>query len=370
MWRRAPYTSSMPVPTYPSEDSKSHAHSPRRRDQVLPGETSTDNKHAVQGMMTNRSGNVSFKQDRSFNASGTIPNLPPGFEQIDPLENPCDYLQWLGSADASVIESSQPLLGPYSNTRKLRKTSTDISMPDYAPSAYERPIPISGDSLLTQPSLQVIDGGNTGYVKAPTNTPTTGGHLIIGSEATPFPIMPNPGVIPFGLANTLTSSLLNQSMPSQFGTPNLPSTVPEVRSRKETRSRRSNPYSTACFAPITIQEDDDNISQQAYVPSAASVTVSAGGSQTRAPKPLTSSELNQRTPSTSKSSDTLANADGQEKILESVQTSSDKNAKRARHYTPGPTQVLDDDEDGLLRGSPRIRLTPFTEDTPPIIPAS
>lgn len=172
MWRRAPLTASMPVPTYPSDDSDSHAHSPRRRTGHL-AKASGHGMPNIQSIITNEA-SYSGKNKDQFpqNACGSFEL--PGPTYIDHWGFPIDDVEWTGHGVASAGAESQP--GSKQNTadiRKNRKSSTDTSMPDY----------ISMSNLSARTSNR-SDGqfpvghySNDGdlrvrYVRVPANTPT------------------------------------------------------------------------------------------------------------------------------------------------------------------------------------------------------
>ncbi|KAK7421238.1 hypothetical protein QQX98_002370 [Neonectria punicea] len=189
MWRRAPYTASMPVPTYPAEDAKSHAHSPRRRNQGLQGDLADHTMPMIQGVIPNVSANSARKyQDLSGN---TVVDAPPGFEGPGLFEDSSSYFDWLGSMNMGLDDVSAQLLSTNSKARRSRKTATDISMPDYPSSGHGGQTSISGDASFTMSSFQPEDDINPGHLKVPSNTPTTGGQSVYESEG----LMPTRSIV-------------------------------------------------------------------------------------------------------------------------------------------------------------------------------
>ena len=142
----------------------------------------------------------------------------------------------------------------------------------------------------------------------------------------------------------------------------------EVRSRKENRQHQpvDVPAPVPPVLPVPDHKDMRRVSQQMYMPSGSGVPISLAQQQTKSPKIL-GSETNVRTPSGGPFGGDITNMAAQDSSSLDVTVgsapSSDKGSKRVRHFTPSSVRALEDENDPL-RGSPRIRLTPFAEDSP------
>ncbi|KAH7134076.1 hypothetical protein EDB81DRAFT_902876 [Dactylonectria macrodidyma] len=348
MWRRPQYTASMPVPTHSTENSKFHAHSPRRRPPGLPG-----------GIMSEISGNAGSRNPGPIDCSM---EAPPGLGGPCMFPDSSAYFEWISSIDMGTGDAPPSFLNTASKSRRSRKSSTDISMPDYATSTHGGQIPFSGGTSFTMASFQHENESDTSHLKVPSNTPT-GPQSVYESEGVPFPIITQGSGISTDLANTLTNSLLNQTTPFQLRTPSSTTPLAEPRSRKETRTHRLGPTALPSNSTTAKAHQYDQIwSQQLRVSSGGVVPSSLHASQMKGPKDLTFSEVNQRTPSMGKFGVNLANLVGQENILD-AHSLSDKGNKRGRNYTPGSAKTIEE-EDEPQRASPRIRLTPFAEGSP------
>lgn len=347
MWRREPYTSSMPVPTYTSEDAKSHAHSPRRRYQVLPKAASY--KMPTTTTTTNATQNV-FGQCDPFNA--------PASQGPDTLENSGEYLQWLRNMDIPMTDV--PQFGAISSRARRSGKSTDTSMPDYADKQMS-----TDESPFTMANLQFDEEGNVECFKVPSNTPTggrgaiqSGGMsapplaILLTVQGMPFPVMPTSGSIPSSLAHTLTSSLLNQAM-LQPNVPALSDKMPEVWSRKESQTRRST--SVRSSTPGAIRQKGRSISQRGLAPSGGSIFTD--GTNGRAPAASAMSDNQQ--PSTK--GEMMARMTRQENVPEGTHSLSD-NCTDKMDPVSG---TVDDKEKGDGWASPGI-LPPYAKDSPTI----
>lgn len=171
--------------------------------------------------------------------------------------------------------------------------------------------------------------------------------------------------IPDDVANSLTNSLLNQSMPAHLQPHGLHPPAFEVRSRKE--NRRDNlfepPSSSVALSHSATQDCTEmrKVSQQLYISPGNSVPVGAIPLKTDSPQTQPSSDnTGQRTPSMAGSC--ISGGSGADvSFLSLVGQSIEKGTKRTRNFSFGPGNVIDE-EDEPKRGSPRVRLTPFVED--------
>lgn len=103
-----------------------------------------------------------------------------------------------------------------------------------------------------------------------------------------------------------------------------------------------------------------------YMPSGSFVPIGLAQQKTKSPR-TASSEIKSQVPPGGLLGGDMTKATTQDTSSLDVAVgsapSSDKGAKRVRHFTPASVQGLEDECDPN-RGSPRIRLTPFAEDTP------
>lgn len=84
----------------------------------------------------------------------------------DPFGDANAYFEWLGGAGMGLGDMS-------GRTANHGKSSTDTSMPDYAPSSHGD----QSSSVQEQPfpSLYRPDDNGMGFLKVPANTPTASG---------------------------------------------------------------------------------------------------------------------------------------------------------------------------------------------------
>ncbi|KAF7561416.1 hypothetical protein G7046_g2725 [Stylonectria norvegica] len=361
MWRRSPFTASMPVPTQQSQDLESHAHSPRRRDNGVAGASSGYSAPVIQGIMSNSS--------TSSPTKGPMLSMPLGAGHVgpDPFGNSNAYFEWLSTMGMGMGMNDAANAGQTSSSgmRNTRRTSTDVSMPDYPSQAGQ--FALSGDGHVTLPTFQPEDAFCGGHMKVPTNTPITATQSTCKPGGAPFPIIPHNASLPADLATSLTNSLLNQPIPLQLQAHNMRTLASEVRSRKENRFQKQSDILpsmlSSTLTPQQEHQDQRKVSQQMYPPSGSSVPVNVAQPLKKSPNDGYHSA--QRTPSVGRFGANIANLAEQDATLDvpaSLGISSEKGTKRVRNFTPRSTKVVEEDEP--RGGSPRMRLTPFTDISP------
>ncbi|KAM5368504.1 hypothetical protein ACJZ2D_009481 [Fusarium nematophilum] len=367
MWRQAPCTTSMSVPSFPSNNAKSHAHSPRRRSSGLqgisPGRTMATTS-SVAPSLSNRSAEGYVQPSCIFPLPNTD-EIPDCNVLVDKFADSDAYFEWLDNTGLGMDDQHQP-------TATLSIPSRDeTGTLDPSSLTSGLPMPISDDTQFTSFAFAKNEEAYSGHLKAPTNTPNPVDQSCYESGV-PFPIFPHNAVLPEDFARSLTASLLNQPPPFQLQPPSTRVLTPEVRSRKENRKRHSTcPIPSSLSTGPTFgldHQDQRKVSQQMYMPSGGSVPVPNGQTQIQSPKDFAALEPVRRTPSMGKLASGLANISAQSSPREPTSSDSnatvDKGTKRARQLTPGSAKTLGDDEDENRRASPRIRLSPLVTDSP------
>ena len=159
MWHRAPLVSSFPVPSYPSDDSDSHAHSPRRRATATQSSSSSYSQSALRSSSENPG-----KRRATQPVCGSLDDSNAA---SDPFAGTSAYFEWLKGITAGACDTNRREGQVKAHRRLARRTSTDISMPDYV-DILEQP--------LYAPGPRHEDDGPSNTLQVPTNTPTTSGY--------------------------------------------------------------------------------------------------------------------------------------------------------------------------------------------------
>ena len=183
MWRRAPFTASMPVPSLPSEDVDSHAHSPRRRTGGLSSSgPSAYHMTMMQGAMNNTTGRDARHHSQPAGGLLSVGNN----NSPDPFSDSNAYFEWLGGMGMGIgLGESAGISGQSagSQQRPRRKTSTDVSMPDYSSSSsHNTQMPVITEQQFVVSNARHEDDSVIAPWKVPTNTPTTSAHINCETE--------------------------------------------------------------------------------------------------------------------------------------------------------------------------------------------
>ncbi|VUC24764.1 unnamed protein product [Clonostachys rosea] len=375
MWHRSHLTSSMPVPTYASEDLELHTHSPRRNGSSN-SEPLAYNLALIQGLISE---NCPSKLGREIDFDNRNSNMDMfhGVQKYLNNEYPLGWPSMAGSVIASP--NSQPPNDQVS--RALRKSRTDISMTDYVPTtgpdcqsscrSDQIHNPQSGfqevsvymdhskDATTGEPPGYCINGNLQNY---PTSAYSTSSSFIPGRTSS---MASQDKAIPPGLATSFTNSLLNQPIPPsqyQSKTNSVPSNT--VKSRKEACLEKQLQPSPALPEPIhdKIQTDIRKVSQQIHMPANGDIPCLTNTSnlcqEVKLPRPRIISGADQHYPE----SELRALIPSLKSItLRDISGNSDKGTKRARPDTPASIKAIDK-EAKSRRPSSLVKLTPFVEE--------
>ncbi|KAH7274888.1 hypothetical protein B0J15DRAFT_556761 [Fusarium solani] len=365
MWQRSPNTTSMSVPSFPFNNVKTHAHSPRLR--------SNGQQKALAGLA------IPMAQSPMFNVAtnhveeptqasyiGPLPNtdeIPGCSDIVDSFDDTNAYFDWPGKVGPGLNNIPQqftPAVSKSSHNWELGETGTERR-------GSVRDSSGSGSDETQFPSLAFsIDDEDPKVLPKTLSTPI----LAERNQPVPFPIFPHNAVLPEDLALSLTASLLSQPMPLQPHAPPTRTSTPEVRSRKENRKRHSTcPIPSTLSTSTTVgldHHDQRKVSQQLYIPSNGSIPLPLAQSRTRSPH-SPHPDLTKRSHSMSKfvsAQTSSTQSSPRESPNPENKASAEKGNKRSRNFPPGSTKPFEDDEDEHQRASPRIRLSPLAEGHP------
>ncbi|KAK5991775.1 hypothetical protein PT974_07809 [Cladobotryum mycophilum] len=339
MWRRAPFTVSMPVPAYPSHDADSHAHSPRKRNnRPTVDSVAHSTKNGRQGMLPNMSAiNVAKRFDQRHRHSSTASS-----STSDSFGDANAYFEWLNGLGMTMGGISQ-CDGQDSNssTQQSSEPGTNSSARNYVPFVHS--FDTSMDmGPFTLAGFPPEDNSQFEQLKVPTNTPIAGGSIDYEAEGVSFPQLTHSST-PISLE--MANSLLNQPIPAHLLAHHAHTRIPEVKSYKESQSQRASDASL----------------QSAFMPSAANMTTNTVVSQVNSPQSQVSSDISQRISSMGELTACFGGASSEDTSFGGSRRSlQEKGLKRSRTFTLASSGVLDEDEP--RRASPSIRLTPFIED--------
>lgn len=245
--------------------------------------------------------------------------------------------------------------------KNARRSSTDISMPDYVPME-------TGDQLATpteQPFLLVgmrqEEEDPSSNLRVPENTSIANGQGGNEHDAVLVPLLSSS--IPSELANSLTHSLLNQPMPLHFQQPNFHMPAGEIKSRKENRRQKpitdqSMPALVPGSSTASLEHQEmRRVSQQMHVSSSSSVPNCRASSRLNSPRTQDCTERqSQRAVSMG-----VEVKNTPSKFNSQISSTFEKGTKRSRTFTPASVRAIDLNEEPR-RDSPGARLTPLVSE--------
>ncbi|RDA91100.1 hypothetical protein CP533_6698 [Ophiocordyceps camponoti-saundersi (nom. inval.)] len=361
MWRQALFASSTHVPPFPSQDAISPRH---RTDLIQDGRS----RYAVPVM------------PKSFDGLGsrraTLPvcsSVPYGKAAAEFLGDTNAYFEWLSGMGTGVADVQRNVGQGFSQQRSARRSSTDISMPDYTSMELSEGLAAPIEQSHVPGVMRQEEEESSGHLRVPTNTPTASGQVgNQDQDGAPFPTLSFSSSMPTDLANSLTNSLLNQPMPIHFQQqqqqqqqlPSFSAPAAEIKSRKENRKQQAISSSPSLLpvasGPAQDHQEMRRVSQQMYLPSGASLPVCMVSPAAEAvpaqgcAEPVQGALLTGGEHSNTPASEGLL-ADESDNLTE-------KGFKRMRNFTPLTATGVDEDKGEMQRGSPVTSRAPITHD--------
>ncbi|RDA86305.1 hypothetical protein CP532_5663 [Ophiocordyceps camponoti-leonardi (nom. inval.)] len=363
MWRQAQFAPSMHAPSYAPQD----AFSPRHR------------------MDLGQEGRSRYPIPvipKSFDGLGsrraTLPvcsSIPHGKAAAAAADGPGDtdaYFEWLNGMGTGISDAQRTGGQGFSQQRNTRRSSTDISMPDYTSMEFSEGIPAPLEQPHLPGGMRQEEEESSGHLRVPTNTPTASGQ--VGNQehdGVPFPIFSFSSSMPTDLASSLTNSLLNQPMPVHFQhqqqqqqQSGFSAPAAEVKSRKENRLQQATASSPGLLpaASVSVQDHQEmrRVSQQMYLPSGASLPVYMAPPSAEVVPAQDFVEPSQGASLTSGEQSNVPAKEGL--VANETDNVTEKGLNRLRHFTPLTARGVDEDKSEVRRGSPATSRTPITHD--------
>ncbi|KFA53751.1 hypothetical protein S40293_01699 [Stachybotrys chartarum IBT 40293] len=364
MWSQLPFAATMPVPTQRSGDAELHAHSPRRRGSGIQGIPSGYPIQPLQGMMTSNPIKSNTQPSGLANNNRATQLAKDG---PDPFGEANAYFDWLGGIGMGMglteaSSSTGRLPGLHSHAG--RKSSTDISMPDYVSSANGGSNHFDNEQQQFMPDFLKHDS-NIGQWKAPNSTPATTTFRRHENEGIPFPYHGQQTSLPLDLANSLTESLLNQPLPNRLPQQTVHGLTGEVKSRKENRLQQlADPLPSALSSTSPIDQESHHmrkVSQQMFM--APDVECPIEYLKSTLPQKPTEQGCNS-TPSEERvvSGTSAQNNDSPVTAISGVST--EKALKRPRGYPSASVRAVDDkDQPGKVKPAAAPSLADVTDES-------
>ncbi|KAM0522452.1 hypothetical protein ACHAPE_002042 [Trichoderma viride] len=381
MWRRIPVATSMTVPSYPSDDTESHAHSPRRkhsRNNAGLTKSSTENVHRI---IANRPLRHGQRKSSTQSGSSRSTSGSTSTGTMETINDSDAYFEWLNSMGLGMPDIYR--LGEQENfpgIRQMGRKSSNVNVQGHM---------VDKTSYLGQRfGLQELgdeeERDSFGYLKIPSEAldfETSYSQDMQGTDGDEraklafdndldyeriglfLPRIPQDNSLSIDFQNTLTHSLLNQPMPAHMLANNLHTTsIPELRlSREDYIPQKAGPSpstTSSASASLRDQFEAGKTAQHPHTARKAMLRTASFGSRVRR---STRPDAKQHTSSILS---TLESEPVEDLAMENTAThTDDKGAKRRRDSTSTPISAAKSD-DNHKRSSPRARLTALLAHSP------
>ncbi|KAL6872955.1 hypothetical protein J3F83DRAFT_731554 [Trichoderma novae-zelandiae] len=360
MWRRIPAPATMSVQAYPSDDTDSHAHSPRRkysRVNANPPASLAENLHG-----TMNTGNIRPSQRTASFQSGNT-RAASGSTSTGTLETINDsnaYFEWLNGMGTGMDDSyrlvEQELFAPGQNARRLPSGG----LPPYMPLGNSMG-PYLDQSFGLQ-NFRNEDGRDQfDYLR------TTAEVSDVSCQETQglfLPRLTQDNMFTMDTPTSLAHSLLNQPMPAHLLGNSSHTANPEARPHQEDYLHQARgPSPSSASTTSTSHKNHVGVKKPARRPHKAhTISVQRGSSSSGYIMSLP--DVNQHLASV----EGYASAPEARLVEEAVMDkapppSTDKGTKRSHDSASGPGSAAMSDED-QKRPSPRAHITALLAQSP------
>lgn len=387
MWRRIPVAATMAVQAYPSDDTESHAHSPRRKYSRINANlapSSTENLHSIITNRPMRRGHKKsiYQSDSSRSTSGSTST-----GTLETINDSNAYFEWLNGMGIGMPDTyrfgEQELFPP---TGQGGRKPTNVDMPPYMPMGSSMGPYL--DQRFGLQNFQHEDGrDHFGYLKPPTEVSDTeagycedtqgmGGEKAVirplssdanlGNSGLFLPRFAQDNLLSIDLPNSLAHSLLNQPMPAHLLANDLQTTpISESRPHKEDYIHQApGPSPSSVSSASNSLKDYGEVGQAAHRPyKAHSISLQAGSNVSRGYRSARS-DVNQKISSADDYMSALEGGSMGELVVGNAGTHSiEKGTKRSHDSASTPASAVKSD-DNQKRLSPRARLTGLLAHSP------
>ncbi|KAL6693921.1 hypothetical protein J3F84DRAFT_400412 [Trichoderma pleuroticola] len=363
MWRRVPIVTSMAVQAYPSDDTDSHAHSPRRKYSRItanPPSSSTESFHSA---MANRSIRLGHRKSGYQSGSSRSTSGSTSTGTLESINDSSAYFEWLNGMGTGATDmyrfGEQQLFPP--TGQKGRKPS-NIDLQPYMP------ISNGMGPYLDQPfGLQNFrhgaDRDQFGYLNTPAEVSDIETSRYKDSQGLFLPRFAEDSAFSIDVSNSFAHSLLNQPTPAHL----LASNLHAATSNSELGPHREDCLQAPGQSPSSISSTSNSHGDHGEVHKGArrpyntrSISAQAESNRSReyrSARPDISQQI-------SSVEDYLSALESGSMAVENAATQSiEKGTKRPRDSASAPASAVKSD-DNQQRPNPRAHLAALLSHSP------
>ncbi|KAL7793052.1 hypothetical protein V8C37DRAFT_409743 [Trichoderma ceciliae] len=266
MWRRIPAAASMAVQAYPSDDTESHAHSPRRKHSRINENLPTSSTENLRSSISNRSIRRGHRKSSYQSASSRSTSGGTSTGTLETIDDSDAYFEWLNGMGLGITDmyrfGEQDL---FPTMTQNGKKSADIGLQGYIPSSHSMG-PYLGQRFGLQNFRNEDERDHFGSL--PAEASNMEARYSQDMQGLFLPQLPQENWFSIDPTNSLAHSLLNQPMPAHLLANNFHTTpIPELRPPKEDCSHQAaGPSPSTASSASTSLKDHCDVTKAAQQP--------------------------------------------------------------------------------------------------------
>ncbi|KAL7935497.1 hypothetical protein V8C35DRAFT_299625 [Trichoderma chlorosporum] len=366
MWRRVPVATSMAVQAYPSDDTDSHAHSPRRKHSRINANVAFPSTENLQGVMNNRSVRLRHRKSSYQSGSSRSTSGSTSTGTLESINDSNAYFEWLngmGSGMTDMYRFGEQQLFPPADQSGRRPANVDLEPYMRAGSGMD---PYLNQTFGPQKLRSKTDRDQFGYLEPSAGLSDAGTSHYQDAQGLFLPRLTEDDLFSIDMPNSLANSLLNQPMSAHLLANNLHATppIPDLRPRKEDFLHAPGPSPSSASSTSNSLKDHVEVGKVTRPPyKARSISLQAISKRPREYRPARPG-INQQLSSVEDYLSALeGSSTGESAVGNAAPHSVEKGLKRSRDSSSAPASAVKSD-DNQNESSPRARPVDLLSNSP------
>ncbi|KAL6816221.1 hypothetical protein V8C40DRAFT_282160 [Trichoderma camerunense] len=363
MWRRVPIATSRAVQAYPSDDTDSHAHSPRRKYSRITSTLPSSSTESFHSAMANRSIRLGHRKSGYQGGSSRSTSGSTSTGTLESINDSNAYFEWLNGMGTGANDmyrfGEQQLFPPTS--QKGRKPSNGDLQP-YMPIGNGMG-PYLDQTFELQNFRHGVGRDQFGYLNPPAEDSDIETGPYKDSQGLFLPRFAEDNVFSIDVSNSFAHSLLNQPTPTHLLASNLHATTSNsaLGPHREDYLQAPGQSPSSISSASNSHEDHGEVRKGVRRPyNARSISLQAESNRSReyrSARPDISQQI-------SSVEDYLSALESGSVVVENAAAHSiEKGTKRPRDSASAPASAVKSD-DNQKRPNPRAHLTALLSHSP------
>ncbi|KAL7911858.1 hypothetical protein GGI35DRAFT_300849 [Trichoderma velutinum] len=284
MWRRVPIVTSRAVQAYPSDDTDSHAHSPRRKYSRITADLPSSTNENLHSAMTNRSTRPGHRKSSYQGGSSRSTSGSTSTGTLESINDSNAYFEWLngmGTGATDMYRFGEQLLFPPMGQKGRKPANVDLQ--PYIPMSNGMG-PYLDQTFELQNFRHEVDRDQFGYLKPPAEVSDAETSRYQDAQGLFLPRFAEDNVFSIDVSNSLAHSLLNQPTPAHLLASNLHATTsnPKLGPHREDCIQIPGPSPSSISSVSNSLGDHDEVRKGARRPyKARSISLQAESSRSK-----------------------------------------------------------------------------------------